>query len=87
MAHNVKFSSIAEIDLSKLERPQVAVFNDLKEYLEKAVAKIMDNGQKTNMIIISDNLTSLCKDIRQHTNLTFGWRGKDDVPELVGAFF
>lgn len=85
--HNVEFKSIKEIDLSKLERPQVAVYDSPEDYPKKAVAKIMDSGEGTNMVLVSDDLTELVKDIRENTTLTWYWRGPDDVPDLVGAFF
>lgn len=86
MAHTVEFESAKEVDLSRLEYPQVAVFSNLDDYPGKAVAKIMDSGKETNMMIVGEDLVTLHRDIRKYTELVWYWRGKDDVPELVGMF-
>lgn len=86
MAHNVVFNSIKEIDLSKLEFPQVAVFSKPEEFPDKEVARVFDNAKATNMIIVSNDLTELVKDIRDNTTLKWFWRGKEDAPTLVGVF-
>lgn len=87
MAYEAEFKSIREIDLTKLERPQVAVYDCPKDYPKKAVARVMDNGKDTNMVIIADRVSDLHKDVRRYTNLVWGFRGTADEPELVGVFF
>lgn len=86
MAHNVIFESIKDIDLSVLERPQVAVFLYDEDYPGKIVGKIMDSGQKTNMNIVRDRVIEVYEDIRKYTDLQWCCRGKDDVIELLGVF-
>lgn len=86
MAHNVEFKSIREVDLSALELPQVAVFSKPEDYPDKEVARVFDNAQPTNMVIVSNDLKNLVKDIRENTSLQWFWRGKDDVEALVGVF-
>ena len=86
MAHNVEFKSIKEIDLRRLEFPQVAVFSKPEDFPNKEVARGFDNAKPTNMVIVSDSLTGLVKDIRENTSLTWFWRGKEDVETLVGVF-
>lgn len=86
MAHTVMLKSIREVDISKLDYPQFAVYNSPKSYPGKAVAKIMDDGKETNMVIIQDNLGNLCREIRNELSREWFWREPDDAPELVGVF-
>ena len=86
MAHKVVFESIKDVDLSTLERPQVAVFDKPEDYPDKAVARVFDNGKETNVIMLAENPNDLRWDIRKHTNLIWCPRGKEDVLSLVGVY-
>lgn len=86
MAHIIELKTLKGFDLSIYGQPQVAVFDKHEDYPENAVAKIMDNGSETNVIMLADNPNDLRWDIRKHTNLTWCPRGKDDVPALVGVY-
>lgn len=86
MAHTVVLSSFKGFDLSIFEFPQVAVFDKPEDYPKNAVAKVMDKGRKTNVIMLGSNTDDLRWDIRKYTNLVWSPRGKDDVPELVGVY-
>lgn len=86
MAHNVVFNSIREVDMSRLDYPQFAVYNSLEKYRGRAVAKILDDGRETNMVIIQDNLGNLCREIQNELSREWFWRGQDDDPALVGMF-
>ncbi len=85
MAHTVIIKSIIEVDLAKLDYPQFAVYSNLEKYPGKAVAKIMDTGKETNMVIVQDNLGDLCREIQNELSREWFWRGKDDEPNLVGV--
>ena len=86
MAHTVIIKSIREIDLNSLQFPQVAVYNQPEDYPDKAVARVYDNGQPTNIAMIADDQTDLMWDIYKNTQLTWCPRGKEDVLSLVGVF-
>ncbi len=49
---NVEFKSIREVDLTVLEAPQVAVYDNPEDYPDKYVAKVMDNSKETNIVIV-----------------------------------
>lgn len=55
MAHTVIIKSIRDVDLSIFQFPQVAVYNKPEDYPDKAVARVFDNGEPTNIVIIADN--------------------------------
>lgn len=82
MAHTVIFKSIREVDLSRFQFPQVAVFDKPEDYPDKAVARIFDNGKPTNIVIIADDTKKLRDDIRKYTNLVCFGRGAEDVLAL-----
>ena len=86
MAHTVVLKSIRDIDLSIFQFPQVAVYNRPEDYPDKAVARVFDNGQPTNIIMLANNPEELRRDIRKHTNLVWFPRGKEDVLALVGVY-
>lgn len=86
MAYEVKINSIREVDLSVLQLPQVAVFNKPVDYPGKAVARVFDNGQPTNIVMVADDPNDLRWDIRKHTNLVWFPRGKDDHETVVGVY-
>lgn len=86
MAHTVIIKSIRDVDLSIFQFPQVAVFNKPEDYPDKAVARVFDNGQPTNIIMLANNPEELRRDIRKHTNLVWFPRGKEDVLALVGVY-
>lgn len=86
MAHIVALSTLRGFDLSIYEEPQIAVFDKPEDYPKNAVAKVMDKGRETNVIMLGSNTDDLRWDIRKHTNLVWSPRGKDDVPELVGVY-
>lgn len=87
MAHTVILNSIREVDLSVLKFPQVAVYNKPEDYPDKAVARVFDNGQPTNVAMVADAPETLKEDISKYTNLVWCPRGKEDVLSLVGVFF
>lgn len=86
MAHVVEIKTFKDFDLSIFEFPQVAVFEKPEDYPDKAVARVFDNGQPTNVIMLAEEPNDLRWDIRKYTNL--GWipRGKEDVLSLVGVY-
>lgn len=84
--HNVEVKSIRDVDLSVLQFPQVAVYNKPDDYPDKAVARVFDNGQPTNIIMMANDPNDLRWDIRKYTNLVWFPRGKEDVPALVGVY-
>ena len=86
MAYEVKINSIREVDLSVLQLPQVAVFNKPADYPDKAVARVFDNGQPTNIVMVADDPNDLRWDIRKYTNLVWFPRGKDDHENVVGVY-
>ena len=86
MAHTVIIKSIRDVDLSIFQFPQVAVFNKPEDYPDKAVARIFDNGQPTNVIMIADDPNDLRWNIRKYTNLIWCPRGKDDDLSLLGVY-
>lgn len=86
MAYTVEVKSIREVDLSILQFPQVAVYNRPEDYPDKAVARVFDNGQPTNIIMVADNPDDLRWDIRKYANLAWCPRGKEDVLSLVGVY-
>ena len=86
MAHTVIVQSIRDVDLSTLQFPQVAVYNRPEDYPDKAVARVFDNGQPTNIIMVADDPNDLRWDIRKYTNLAWCPRGKEDVKALVGVY-
>lgn len=86
MAYEVKINSIREVDLSVLQLPQVAVFNKPADYPDKAVARVFDNGQPTNIVMVADDPNDLRWDIRKYTNLVWFPRGKDDHETVVGVY-
>lgn len=86
MAHTVIIKSIRDVDLSIFQFPQVAVFNKPEDYPDKAVARIFDNGQPTNVIMVADDPNDLRWNIRKYTNLVWCPRGKDDVLSLLGVY-
>lgn len=86
MAHTVIIKSIRDVDLSIFQFPQVAVFNKPEDYPDKAVARIFDNGQPTNVITVADDPNDLRWNIRKYTNLVWCPRGKDDVLSLLGVY-
>lgn len=86
MAHTVKIKTMRGFDLSIFEFPQVAVFSKPEDFPDREVARVFDNAKATNMIIVSNDLTELIKDIRDNTTLKWFWRGKEDAPALVGVF-
>lgn len=86
MAHTVIIKSIRDVDLSMFQFPQVAVFYKPEDYPDKAVARIFDNGQPTNVIMVADDPNDLRWDIRKYTNLTWCPRGKDDDLSLLGVY-
>lgn len=86
MAHTVEIKTMRGFDLSIFEFPQVAVFNKPEDYPNNAVARIYDNGQPTNVIMLGNNPNDIRWDIRKYTNLVWVPRGKDDVTELVGVY-
>ena len=87
MAHTVIIKSIRDVDLSIFQFPQVAVFDKPEDYPDKAVARVFDNGEPTNIVIIADNPEDLRWDIRKYTNLVWCPREKEDVLSLVGVYF
>ena len=84
--NDIRVSSIKEVDLSDLKFPQVAVFSKPDDYPDKEVARVFDDGEPTNTVILSDDLEALKKDIFDNTNFLFFSRGQDDVPALIGVF-
>ena len=68
MAHTVIIKSIRDVDLSIFQFPQVAVFDKPEDYPDKAVARIFDNGQPTNVIMIADDPNDLRWNIRKYTS-------------------
>ena len=86
MAHTVIIKSIRDVDLSIFQFPQVAVYNKPEDYPDKAVARVFDNGERTNIVIIADNPDDLRWDIRKYTKLAWCPRGKEDVLSLVGVY-
>ena len=86
MMYNVEVKSIKDVDLSVLQFPQVAVFNRPEDYPDKAVARVFDNGQPTNIIMLANDPNDLRWDIRKNTKLGWCPIGKDDVPSLVGVY-
>ena len=86
MAYEVKINSIREVDLSVLQLPQVAVFNKPTDYPDKAVARVFDNGQPTNIVMVADDPNDLRWDIRKYTNLVWFPRNKDDHETVVGVY-
>ena len=86
MAHTVIIKSIRDVDLSIFQFPQVAVFNKPEDYPDKAVARIFDNGQPTNVIMVADDPNDLRWNVRKYTNLVWCPRGKDDVLSLLGVY-
>ena len=86
MAHTVVVNSIKEVDLSVLQFPQVEVFNKPEDYPDKAVARVFDNGQPTNVIMVADDPYDLRWDIRKHTQLAWCPRGREDVQSLLGVY-
>lgn len=86
MAHTVIIKSIRDVDLSIFQFPQVAVYNKPEDYPDKAVARVFDNGEPTNIIMVADNPDDLRWDIRKYTNLAWCPRGKEDVLSLVGVY-
>ena len=86
MAHTVIIKSIRDVDLSIFQYPQVAVFDKPEDYPDKAVARIFDNGQPTNVIMVADDPNDLRWNIRKYTNLTWFPRGKDDDLALLGVY-
>lgn len=86
MAHTVIIKSIRDVDLSIFQFPQVAVFDKPEDYPDKAVARIFDNGQPTNVIMVADDPNDLRWNIRKYTNLVWCPRGKDDVLSLLGVY-
>ena len=86
MAHIVEIKTMRGFNLSIFEFPQVAVFDKPEDYPNNAVARIFDNGQQTNVIMLADKADDLRWDIRKYTNLVWFPRGKDDVPALLGVY-
>ena len=86
MAHTVIIKSIRDVDLSIFQFPQIAVYNKPEDYPDKAVARVFDNGQPTNVAMVADDPETLRADIRKYTNLVWTPRGKEDVLALVGVY-
>ena len=86
MAHTVIIKSIRDVDLSIFQFPQVAVFDKPEDYPDKAVARVLDNGKETNVIMLAENPNDLRWDIRKYTKLIWAPRGKEDVLSLVGVY-
>ena len=86
MAYTVEIKTFKDFDLSIFGRPQVAVFDKPEDYPNKAVAKVLDNGKETNVIMLAENPNDLRWDIRKYTKLIWAPRGKEDVLSLVGVY-
>ena len=86
MAHTVEVKTMRGFDLTIFGFPQIAVFNKPEDYPNNAAARIYDNGQPTNVVMLGDNPNDLRWDIRRYTNLVWCPRGKDDVLSLVGVY-
>ena len=86
MAHTVIIKSIRDVYLSIFQFPQVAVFDKPEDYLDKAVARIFDNGKPINVIMVADDPSDLRWNIRKYTNLIWCPRGKDDDLSLLGVY-
>lgn len=86
MAHTVILKSIKDIDLSIFCFLQVAVFNRPKDYPDKAVARIFDNGCPTNVVMVADEPETLKEDVCKNTTLMWFPRGKDDHESVVGVY-
>lgn len=78
--------SLSQVDMSGLKFPQVAVYFHPDDFPEDCVARVFDNGQPTNVIMLRGSVWELEYDIRTNTNLAFFKRGAEDVPELVGVW-
>lgn len=84
--YSVEVAGIEEVDMSALEFPQVAVYNRPDDYPDHAVARVLDNGKPTNIIIKADVPEVLLENIRRNTNMIWIPRGAEDVLSLTGVF-
>lgn len=85
--NDIRVNSIADIDLSGLEVPQITVYREPADYPTECVARVYDNASPTNVVICRDNVQELMNDIRANTNMMFVPRAKEDHPTIVGVFF
>lgn len=77
--------TMAEVDMRNLTIPIIGIYREPADHPDKYVARIFDADRPTPIIMLSDNLEELKKDIEQ-TGMVFLLRGKEDVPELIGAY-
>lgn len=84
--NDIRVNSIADVDLSGLEMPQVAIYREPMGYPGECVARVCDNASPTNVVICRDNVQELMTDIRANTNMMFVARFEEDHPTVVGLF-
>ena len=77
--------TIVDVDMSDLRILIIGIYKGHDDYPDKYVARIFDAERPTNIIMLSDDLEELKKDIEQ-TGMVFLLRRKEDVPALVGAY-
>ena len=87
MAYTVEIKTFKDFDLSIFGFPQIAVFDKPEDYPDKTVARVLDNGKATNVIMLAENPDEIREDIRKYTNLMWCPRGKEDVQALVGVYW
>lgn len=83
---SVEVRSMREVDFSDLKFPQIVTYYHPDDDPEACVARVLDNGQPTNVMMRRGSVWELDYDIRNHTNMIFCPRGADDDPVIVGIW-
>lgn len=79
--------SFAEVDISDLKMPVIAVYCRPEDYPENCVARIFDIDKPSNIILIKDDIATIRTDIRNAYPQLFPFPpGTGDVPSLVEAW-
>lgn len=82
-----RVDSICRVDLSGLFIPQIAVYQHPEDFPEECVARIYDNGQATDVVIVKKTVSEIQTDIKKHApDMIFIPRRPEDVLSLAGVW-
>lgn len=81
-----KVDSIKEVDLSEYEMTTIVVYDHHGDYPESYSARVFENGESTEIVIVKNDVDEIQQDIRENTDKIFFPRGAADKPYIVGVW-
>lgn len=81
-----RVDSIKEVNLNDYEMPMIVVYDHHEEYPEAYSARVFENGEPTETVIVKDDVDEIQQDIRENTDMMFFPRSLEDKPYIVGVW-